>query len=431
MSNRLGSTLGQAYRGTRAFQPPNYEFAKDLQPTFKLWENYSLGDLYLNEIVDSSSGSDVDTSELWYLASKAGDSNSRGSKGLWLMLSGGYGALFKLTGDIGGPAQPTLGNIDILANNLSGKTVLIERTGFSQLDLRVTDANNNTTIGLNSGQSITTAVNTVALGSGSLSSLLSGTGNVGIGAGAGLGFTSGFNNTFLGNTAAVFLSGPASFNTIIGGLAGLNYATTESSNILINSDGVVADQNTLRIGQATGTGSFELDAAYIHGIYQRSVNPTSSPVLVDLNGKLGTTQNSVPFYEEGSFIPTIKFGGAAIGVVYAGQAGTYTKIGNVVNFHLSVVVTNKGSSTGFFTVASLPFQTNPIISPQEGFLFTWQSGITLTAGYESIWGQSDAVTVGELNVNEGGSAVSSNILDDTYFSTSFAFSIHGFYFANV
>jgi hypothetical protein len=69
--------------------------------------------------------------------------------------------------------------------------------------------------------------------------------------------------------------------------------------------------------------------------------------------------NTLDDYEEGSFTPGIAFGGTAVGVVY-GSGGTaptgyYTKIGNVVNFYCWIYWTNKGSSTGNFTITGLPF----------------------------------------------------------------------------
>lgn len=414
MSNKLGSNLGQSYRGTEAYQPPNITFQKDNRPTVRMWENYSLGDFLLNEIVDNSTGTDVNTSELWYLASKAGTSTSRGSQGLWLMLSAGYGPVLKIAGDIG-TANPTLGIIELLGQPQAGGTVnfIVNPDGGNEVRLHVTDANSNTCIGLNSGISLTTGFSNTALGDSSLQRLTTGNLNTVIGQSA-YNLTTGSRNTIIGTGSAVAL-------------------ITGNDNVYLGA-GVLSlpgESNTLKIGSSTGTGAGELDASYVQGIYQRTVNSSATPVLVDNLGKLGTIENNgSPFYQEGSFLPTVKFGGNSIGLIYT-SAGTYTKIGNVVNFHLGIAVTDKGSSTGSITVGNLPFQTNPLISTQEGFLVTWQNGITLTGGYSSIWGQSDAVIVGEININEGGSGVSSNILDDTYFGTAFAFSLHGFYFANV
>ena len=47
-----------------------------------------------------------------------------------------------------------------------------------------------------------------------------------------------------------------------------------------------------------------------------------------------------------TFTPTISFGGASVGVTYSTQEASYQKIGDYVHFNITIVLTNKGSSTG-------------------------------------------------------------------------------------
>src|SRR4051812_6021497 len=68
--------------------------------------------------------------------------------------------------------------------------------------------------------------------------------------------------------------------------------------------------------------------------------------------------NALDDYEEGSFTPTILFGGAAIGNIYGAQVGSYTKVGNRVFFSAYVALTTKGSSVGSVTIGGLPFSIN-------------------------------------------------------------------------
>ena len=103
-----------------------------------------------------------------------------------------------------------------------------------------------------------------------------------------LAFSNGDGNTTLGYQALGLL-GSNDFNTSVGyqsllslddgsaNLAmgyqsGISYTTTESNNILLNSPGVLLDNNTLRIGAGSGTGTSQLSTAYISGV----VNPTLS-----------------------------------------------------------------------------------------------------------------------------------------------------------
>jgi hypothetical protein len=91
---------------------------------------------------------------------------------------------------------------------------------------------------------------------------------------------------------------------------------------------------------------------------------TSAGVL-DLNQgqiKFPATQvpsadaNTLDDYEEGTWTPTISFGGASVGVTYAaGRAGQYTKIGRQVTVTAYILLTSKGSSTGAARISGLPF----------------------------------------------------------------------------
>ena len=121
---------------------------------------------------------------------------------------------------------------------------------------------------------------------------VSGSGNTAEGYEA-LNFATGGQNTVLGSEAGVYLAG-GSGNILIGSGAGSNYAFfdgvsgTESGNILIGSAGVAGDGATtspavIRIGS-------DQVATYIAGIYGASVSDagTATPVVVDVNGNLGT-----------------------------------------------------------------------------------------------------------------------------------------------
>jgi hypothetical protein len=64
--------------------------------------------------------------------------------------------------------------------------------------------------------------------------------------------------------------------------------------------------------------------------------------------------NTLDDYEEGTFTPTLTFGGAAVGLTYATQVGRYTKVGNRVMVTIYLVLSNKGSSAGSAVVSGLP-----------------------------------------------------------------------------
>jgi hypothetical protein len=67
--------------------------------------------------------------------------------------------------------------------------------------------------------------------------------------------------------------------------------------------------------------------------------------------------NTLDDYEEGTWTPTVTFGGASVGMTYntTFTGATYTKIGNRVCISGFVLLTAKGSSTGNAEIANLPF----------------------------------------------------------------------------
>jgi hypothetical protein len=65
--------------------------------------------------------------------------------------------------------------------------------------------------------------------------------------------------------------------------------------------------------------------------------------------------NALDDYEEGTWTPTITFGGNSASVAYSTQTGHYTKIGRAVTLYGHVALSNKGSSTGHLNIAGLPF----------------------------------------------------------------------------
>ena len=60
-------------------------------------------------------------------------------------------------------------------------------------------------------------------------------------------------------------------------------------------------------------------------------------------------------YEEGTWTPTITFGGASVAMTYTTQAGSYTKIGRTVHIYCRVTLSAKGTSTGAAEVRGFPF----------------------------------------------------------------------------
>ena len=113
----------------------------------------------------------------------------------------------------------------------------------------------------------------IAVGAFALQATTSAQNNVGIGYGALGSNVYGFNNIGIGTNAG---------NSIVGG-----------NNVMIQANGNYYDNNTLRIGNATGTGSYEIDRAFVSGIRGTTTDVADAiTVVVDSNGQLGTVSSS-------------------------------------------------------------------------------------------------------------------------------------------
>jgi len=72
-------------------------------------------------------------------------------------------------------------------------------------------------------------------------------------------------------------------------------------------------------------------------------------------------------YQEGEWVPALKFGGASTGMVYSVQEGFYTKVGKLVHITLNILLTSPGSSVGDATIEDLPFVAGQTAAAQLAF----------------------------------------------------------------
>lgn len=90
------------------------------------------------------------------------------------------------------------------------------------------------------------------------------------------------------------------------------------------------------------------------GNYKPAVAGTGIDFSANANAP-GMTSELLTWYEEGTWTPTIAFGGAAVGLTYSTQQGYYTRVGNEVTVWFRIALSAKGSSTGSMTIDGLPF----------------------------------------------------------------------------
>jgi hypothetical protein len=80
--------------------------------------------------------------------------------------------------------------------------------------------------------------------------------------------------------------------------------------------------------------------------------------------------NKLDDYEEGTFTPTMEFGGSSTGVTYQYQEGVYTKVGRLVTCFIRIKLSSNGSLSGSAQIESLPFTVGDLLTTtayQGGF----------------------------------------------------------------
>lgn len=198
-----------------------------------------------------------------------------------------------ITGNTGGALSPTAGNWNIVTSNAIPK--FAGSVSTLTLDFALTD-----NLLLGSSGSITTGNTNVGYGKLAAASISSGASNSFIGYESGVIYTTGSNSTAVGaftmlnavagasnNTAIGYaslsnLAGAGTNNTCLGLNSATALTTTESNNILIGSTGVIADNNTIRIG-TNGTHNL----CFITGIDGVNVGSVAK-VVTETGDKLGT-----------------------------------------------------------------------------------------------------------------------------------------------
>jgi hypothetical protein len=288
------------------------------------------------------------------------DGDIGSASGATILLTGGTsGAIF--TGS-GSTLTESFNFLSLPATNSGGTAGYISFNGNRWISQRGTD---NTFVGQLAGNTTLTvgsAIDNTALGAGALLELSTGSRNVGIGEGTLISLTTGVSNTAIGTEAANTLIG-ASRNTVVGDGALDNatatsdniaigfdaadaFGTNEASNIIIGSNGVIGDNNTIRIG-TQGSGTRQQNLAFVAGIV--GVSP-SNPVFTTINsstGQLGVSQGLAT--TTGGIVTNSKQ--SAFHVYQASNAGSVTGDGTpyILALDTKVFDQNTDFNTSTFT----------------------------------------------------------------------------------
>jgi hypothetical protein len=136
--------------------------------------------------------------------------------------------------------------------------------------------------------------------------------------------------------------------------------------------------------------------------------------------------NCLDDYEEGSWSPVVSGSGTPGTATYSVQLGNYTKIGNLVCFHLYIELASFSGATGNFVI-SLPVTTKSITNMKYTGEVGQIGGITHAAGYTEFSAIA-ASGASVIQLLENGSGVAgTNVVVGAVSGTAF-FSMAGSFF---
>jgi hypothetical protein len=155
-----------------------------------------------------------------------------------------------------------------------------------------------------------------------------------------------------------------------------------------------------------------------------SNNATNTIVGSIIGNQTNSNPLSLDWYQEGTFTPTVSFGGASTGVTYETRTASATRIGNRVFFSIYVKLSSKGSSTGDLEIGDLPYTVNT----------TYPSNYTVSCGgLNTGTGDSNIDAVPSTDVNKifvrkqvSGSAITitdADVTNSTYFNITGSYQV--------
>jgi hypothetical protein len=209
--------------------------------------------------------------------------------------------------------------------------------------------------------------------------------------------------------------------------------TTAAGNIRgARISGINDGDNIIGLKFYTGAGATITSKLEIEGATTGNVTLTTGNLVIGTAGKgidftqdpnpAGMTSELLDDYEEGTWTPTISFGGASVGVTYDAQVGRYTKVGRVVTIQVAVALSNKGSSTGNATIGGLPFTSiNPGAYGDSPVVIGWQTNIAVANSSARVDRGSTDISFYELT------ALTPTQLTNTQFANNSAVIIGGSY----
>jgi len=193
------------------------------------------------------------------------------------------------------------------------------------------------------------------------------------------------------NKAASADTGSILFQTDYSGRAELGLAGDDNLHVKVSPDGSTWFE-ALTVARSSGLVSLPRGQL----AFPASQNASADP-------------NTLDDYEEGSWTPSVSFGGGAVGVTYGSvNLGRYTKVGRLCVASCTLQLTNKGSSTGAALLTGLPF-ASPNVQIWGACSIGYTAAMTSVTGTVLGLQNFNAATVQLFHSNNGNALQLTNV----------------------
>jgi hypothetical protein len=192
--------------------------------------------------------------------------------------------------------------------------------------------------------------------------------------------------------AYIYADYNAGAQTLIFGVGSGATAATEKMRLF--ASGGVSIGNTTDAGannlSVTGTGKFGTTI----GVGAATPAASGAGITFPATQSDSSNANTLDDYEEGTWTPSLTFGGGSTGITYISgyQNGTYTKIGNLVTVSCVLYPSSIGTSIGTANITGLPFSCSSTDGSQA-------AAAVLTYGITSTGTIGAAVSLSSTSFN--------------------------------